>query len=158
MPVGASNNIQTALSKWLVGNVPAMFCVSSLRSSINREMAKGKFFDNNPVVKLTAEKAKQYGCGNCGEQSALAFFYLRGRGIEPLDWAHFTNRDHAFVLLGRPGNANRENMQEWLGQVVVCDPYYGRVGRLKDLPEYDIYKIGVMLHHEKGVTLPPPGA
>src|SRR5262249_35157709 len=33
-----------------------------------------------------AERAKQTQCGNCGEQAAVAFMYLSGLGVRPIDY------------------------------------------------------------------------
>jgi hypothetical protein len=104
-------------------------------------------------MQVWAEKAKKFGAGNCGEQSALAFYYLRSKGIEPLDWAHFTNRDHAFVLINRPKTLVRGELRKNLGQVILCDAYYDKKGPLTQFPDYNIDVIESLLHCEDGVTL-----
>lgn len=78
---------------------------------------------------------------------------LKGRHIEPIDWAHFNNRDHAFVLMNRPKDMTGQNLRENLDQVILCDPYYQRTGPLNQFPEYNVGVIGLLLHMENGVVL-----
>lgn len=78
----------------------------------------------NPIdwVRLVAEGAKKNKCGNCGENSALAFMWLYDQGVRPLDWMNLGSADHAFVVIGRkPGAA--ANWQAWGKDAVVCDPW-----------------------------------
>jgi hypothetical protein len=104
-------------------------------------------------MEVWAEKAMTYGAGNCGEQSALAFSYLKSRLVQPIDWAHFNNRDHAFVLINRPKDLVNQKLRENLNQVILCDPYYQRTGPLSQFPEYNVGVIGLLLHMENGVVL-----
>ncbi|MGH9593962.1 MAG: hypothetical protein ACRD5L_12790, partial [Bryobacteraceae bacterium] len=67
--------------------------------------------------------ARHFGCGNCGEQSALAFVYLRDRRIHPLDWIQVNNFSHAFVVLGRDADSDIGDYNTWGRSSVYCDPW-----------------------------------
>jgi hypothetical protein len=112
-----------------------------------------KEYDTNRTMELWAEKAVKYGAGNCGEQSALAFSYLKSRRVQPIDWAQFLNRDHAFVLLNRSKDLTNQDLLNSLDQVILCDPYYNRTGPLSKFPEFDVRQIHMNLHMENGVVL-----
>ena len=76
-----------------------------------------------PGLRVVAQTARAHGAGNCGEMATLVFLYLHDRGIRPIDYATLMppprtaakayrpgasspySTDHAFVLLGRPGNS-----------------------------------------------------
>jgi hypothetical protein len=83
------------------------------------------------TAQIWAEKVEKYGGGNCGEQSALALIHLRRLGgAYPLSWVCFTNRDHAFVMVGWPlhdGWSPSEGWPPrnlpWFEDAVVCDPW-----------------------------------
>jgi hypothetical protein len=157
MRIGADNDIATAARRLFFGHVPALVCVRGvMRPAIDKAIADGRVqsFNGNRIMEITAEKAKKHGCGNCGEQSAMAFVYLRNKAIGPLDWAQFTNRDHAFVLMGRPSTGTPGNLNEWVDNLVVCDPYYNRAAPLGTVSQqYNLAFISSMLHYENGVTL-----
>lgn len=73
-------------------------------------------------VRLVAEAAKTNKCGNCGENSAVAFMWLYDQGVRPLDWMNLGSADHAFVVIGRkPGRA--ADWKGWGKDAVVCDPW-----------------------------------
>jgi peptidoglycan hydrolase-like protein with peptidoglycan-binding domain len=73
-------------------------------------------------VRLVAEGAKKNKCGNCGENSALAFMWLYDQGVRPIDWMNLAEADHAFVVIGRkPGKAT--DWKGWGPDAVVCDPW-----------------------------------
>jgi hypothetical protein len=85
-------------------------------------------------VDKIAAKAKSYGCGNCFEKSAVAFVYLRDKGIKPLDWVTLLNGDHAFVLIGRSDTDHGsgtiidvKDLDRWAKNVAVCDPWAEKV-------------------------------
>ena len=86
--------------------------------------------DGLRVAQTYAHNAEKYGAGNCGEHSATAYMWLRRKGVFPIDWVHFRNKDHAFVLIGRSskGSYNAEQIPEqpWFADSVVCDAYWGR--------------------------------
>lgn len=82
--------------------------------------------DVGAVIEARAQAAQTMAAGNCGEQAALAFWYLQQRGVRPLDFVHFTDRDHAFVVLGSRVNITPNNFVQWSVDSVVCDPWGGR--------------------------------
>jgi hypothetical protein len=75
------------------------------------------------LIRHEAMVAKRFGCGNCGEQSAVAFMYLMQYRVSPLDYMAFTNLDHAFVVLGRPKATDDSAVSTWGDLAVVCDPW-----------------------------------
>jgi hypothetical protein len=156
MTIGKSNSLGDWLERGLLAHIHAILTVSTERSDIGMTILRRKVqeFDTNRTMEIWAEKAKAYGAGNCGEQSALAFSYLKSKRIEPIDWVHFLNRDHAFVLLNRPKGLIKGKLRQNLSQVILCDPYYQRTGPLTQFPDYDIDNIGPLLHMENGVVLP----
>jgi hypothetical protein len=155
MKTGAANNPGKELDRGLVGHLGAWLTVKTERSDIDITILRRgiKEYDVNRTMEVWAEKAMAYGAGNCGEQSALAFSYLKSRRVQPIDWAHFNNRDHAFVLINRPKDLNNQKLRENLDQVILCDPYYQRTGPLSQFPEYNVGVIGLLLHMENGVVL-----
>jgi hypothetical protein len=72
-----------------------------------------------------AERAIQNGCGNCGEQAAVAFVYLKRQGVRPLDYMNLNNPQgraiHSFVTIGFVGQG--EESSGWGPHAVVCDPW-----------------------------------
>ncbi len=155
MKTGAANNPSQALDRGVINHLGAWLKVKTVRSDIDLTVLRRniKDYDVNRIMEVWAEKARAHGAGNCGEQSALAFSYLKSRRVQPIDWAHFTNRDHAFVLLNRPKDLVDQRLRDNLNQVILCDPYYGKTGPLSQFPEYSVNVIAPMLHMENGVVL-----
>ena len=155
MKTGAANKPGKELDRGLIGHVGAWLTVKTERSDIDITILRRgiREWDVNRTMEVWAEKAMAYGAGNCGEQSALAFSYLKNRRVQPIDWAHFNNRDHAFVLINRPKDFINQKLRENLDQVILCDPYYERTGPLSQFPEYNVGVIGLLLHMENGVVL-----
>lgn len=92
------------------------------------------------AVDINAQYALEYGCGNCEEQSALTFKYLKDHGVMPLDWlkqegflGEFGN--HAFVILGRDREAPIKDVSAWNPEAVWCDPYENEMGGLDKITE-----------------------
>jgi hypothetical protein len=136
MKTGAANNPGKELDRGLIGHLEAWLTVKTERSDIDMTILRRgiKEYDVNRTMEVWAEKARTYGAGNCGEQSALAFSYLKSRLVQPIDWAHFNNRDHAFVLINRPKDLTGQQLRQNLGRVILCDPYYQRTGPLSQFP------------------------
>jgi ArsR family metal-binding transcriptional regulator len=84
MDIGSSNQLSNA---YKFGTV--QMCVAESRGQAMKELksrstaflkAGGDPYGDDGLkirVDTVADWAKHYGCGNCGEQSALAFVYLR---------------------------------------------------------------------------------
>ena len=72
-----------------------------------------------------ASRAVQYGCGNCGEQAALAFMYLKQQGVRPLDYMNLYDPEgkaiHSFVAIEFEGEG--EESSGWGTHAVICDPW-----------------------------------
>lgn len=106
----------------------SFICVLAARS-VNSDYDAG----TEVWITRTAAIAESTGCGNCGEQSAAAFVYLRDRGVRPLDFMHFINHDHAFVVLNRLKESDESKPLTWGDAAVVCDPWKGRSYKAADL-------------------------
>ena len=78
-------------------------------------------------IDIEAYNAKSWGCGNCGEQASVAFAYLRGLNVLPLDYyqADTALTKHAFVIIGRDAGTNATDYRTWNKDAVVCDPWRG---------------------------------
>jgi hypothetical protein len=155
MTTGAANNPVKALARGLLDQLSAWLTVQTMRSDADMTILRRniKEWDTNRTMEVWAEKARQYGAGNCGEQSALAFSYLKRKSVATIDWAHFASRDHAFVLINRPASLLGSELEANLHQVILCDPYYGKTGPLTQFPDYNVRVIKSLLHFENGVVL-----
>src|SRR6185295_12009695 len=85
MDLGASNKF----SDMLRTGTAVKFCTNEMRDNVDKELASypdAKSVNshnerefNRRYLRANAEWARLYGCGNCGEQSALAFVYLENQ-------------------------------------------------------------------------------
>jgi hypothetical protein len=82
-----------------------------------------------------AAKAESAGCGNCGEQAAIAFVHLSQLKVRPLDYMARTNADHAFVVIGRKEDSDQSNYRTWGSDCVICDPWAGAAFVAEDIPK-----------------------
>ncbi len=129
MDIGASNKFGDNLS----GLTLPVWCVSQVRDDIMADLrgqaAEIKRTGADPlkaIVDTWASHARQMGCGNCGEQSALAFVTLRDFWkVSPLDWMQVGNWKHGFVVIGRVSATNASDVGTWNSEAVVCDPWRG---------------------------------
>lgn len=109
-------------------------CISDMRSDIEQYAGKlkGLFAEsqsaaNERLAEFTASAAAHYGCGNCDEQAALAFIYLRDKGVFPIDWVDKLGVaggglfGHSFVVIGRVAKALKP--ADWGPTAVICDPH-----------------------------------
>ena len=86
------------------------------------------------AMRLVAERAARAGCGNCAEQSALAFVYLEGIGLKPLEWMAFENGNHGYVVIDRePGKVA---VADWGPDAVISDPWLGKWYRAAELSKH----------------------
>jgi hypothetical protein len=116
MDIGKSNSIVNDHLKLFAPSL----CVRFVRSAV-------KTTDPGKQLTMLGTRAEHMGCGNCGEQSAMAFLFLKDRGIRPLDWMEATNFDHAFVVVGRAEGSKDTDIKTWGPAAVVCDPWWGEV-------------------------------
>jgi hypothetical protein len=119
------------------GNIPGNPHVNAAAHAVNK--ARGEAAEliragaSSPVGAIAAT-AKVEGAGNCGEQAALAFEYLKKIGISPIEvWAIDPTRDdHAFVVIGRPATASAGWADNTWGDAVFCDPWYNEAEAVGD--------------------------
>jgi peptidoglycan hydrolase-like protein with peptidoglycan-binding domain len=71
--------------------------------------------------RIVANFAKRDRCGNCGENSILAFMFLYDMGVRPLDRMEI-DKDHAFVVIGRTGKDDHD-WKNWGPAAVLCDSW-----------------------------------
>jgi hypothetical protein len=127
MDIGASNKLGPGMiAKLLCAG--GTFTNGELRARVDEDLARVGKYTQKDVIESTASWAKHYGCGNCGEQSALAFVYLRDQGFRPLDWMQVDNFKHAFVVLGRRADSDPADYTTWGRSAYYCDPWYGSSG------------------------------
>lgn len=109
-------------------------CISDMRSDIVKyaDTLKDLFAESEAaaherLAEFTASAAAHYGCGNCDEQAALAFIYLRDKGVFPIDWVDKLGLaggklgGHSFVVIGRIAKAVKP--ADWGPTAVICDPH-----------------------------------
>ena len=101
MTVGASNRVDDIIRS----RGKSLVCVPAIRWT---EVT----IKNDGVlpgwILAWAGKAEAAGCGNCGEQAAVALVYLcHSMKASPLDFMARTTANHAFVVLGRVGGQRR---------------------------------------------------
>jgi len=128
MDIGTSNKFFNNF--W---GLPARLqCVSETRKSIVSDLKNQKdraapgVDPRKLMVETWAYHAVSNGCGNCGEQSAIAFVHLRDKyKMLPIDWMQIDSFAHGFVVLGRIGVTNPADASTWNDEAVICDPYYG---------------------------------
>ena len=125
--LGASNKAWDLISS---GGRSAL-CVLASRS-VSVSVTDGVIPD---YVLEMAVKAQSAGCGNCGEQAAIAFVHLyRELSARPIDFMSRTHADHAFVVLGRPRGSQVQNYRSWGPGAVVCDPWDRQVYPANEIP------------------------
>lgn len=115
MTIGASNRIESYYS----GMLAPLLCVTAIRSV--RYGSEGSI---EHQIMAAAGKAEATGCGNCGEQAAIAYKHLVKRLLaSPVDYMHRTTADHAFVVIGRVERSDPADPQTWGPDAAVCDPW-----------------------------------
>ncbi len=136
MDIGSSNKFGDNLG----GLTLPVWCVSETRDQIVRdlksqaaEIKRLGIDPNKAIVETWARHARDMGCGNCGEQSALAFVQLRDVWkVSPLDWMQVGSWAHGFVAIGRISATNAARIGTWNPEAVVCDPWRGFARPAKD--------------------------
>jgi hypothetical protein len=76
-------------------------------------------------IQILSNLAEKHTCGNCGELTSVAFMYLHGLGVRPLDFMTLQSpADHAFVVIGRKGSDDDDDRgTNWGKSAVICDPW-----------------------------------
>jgi hypothetical protein len=130
MTVGSGNKFEDVI----VTLGGSLSCIAD-----EREYAKQQGWDSLPPeerLRNVAALAEEKGCGNCGEQSAMAFVYLLDRHILPLDWMGLESGKHNYVVVGRSRYSNPDDPRGWGPEAVVCDPWKGEAYSPKMLMPY----------------------
>jgi hypothetical protein len=99
--------------------------------ALNNQLLSGvSFVTAADRLDLRAWSAKMFGAGNCEEQSAMAFAYLRDTGVRPIDWCFWVvgTSSHAFVILNAAAEIVPGNFEAWSKDAVLCDPWEGLAG------------------------------
>jgi len=71
--------------------------------------------------RIIAALAMMAGCGNCQEESIVAFLYLHDMKVR----VHRISAlpDHAFVVVGMAAGATFDDYRTWGSDAVICDPW-----------------------------------
>ncbi|NBC31224.1 MAG: hypothetical protein GVY13_00960 [Alphaproteobacteria bacterium] len=93
-------------------------------AEIRRRSPKDFWNRRYMIMKYQMEKAIQHGCGNCGELSSTAFFYLYDKPARPIEKMHIKGGDHAFVVIGRKTGSRDHDPGSWGPDAAICDPWY----------------------------------
>lgn len=135
MDIGSSNKFADNL----VSLTLPVWCVAKTRDEIQKDLKgqsgaiKREGLDpRKAIVETWARHARDMGCGNCGEQSAMAFVQLRDVWrVSPLEWMQVGNWTHGFVVIGRLSVTDPARIGTWNPEAVVCDPWknYARPAR-----------------------------
>lgn len=126
------------------------FSKGELRQKVDDDLATVANPGWEHVLEFSARWAKHYGCGNCGEQSAMAFVYLRQQNVFPLDWYQVDDFKHAFVIIGRDPLSSVRDYRTWGGEAVVCDPWRGIADYVTAESSYFSSRVPNFLYREGG--------
>jgi hypothetical protein len=137
MDIGPANRFPQSMYGW----AGKTLCVAEVRTKTKKELddlavvlaKSGQNEGWKDQMEASASWAKLYGCGNCGEYSALAFVYLRDvEKVRPLDWMEYNNLQHAFVIAGRASGSlpakeldlvDAAAIKDCGDAAVLCDAY-----------------------------------
>jgi hypothetical protein len=131
MKFGAKNKLQDLLRS----RGQSIDCVNDLRAdedkyaqSLARLAQDSPASANERLIEFRAALAASHGCGNCAEQAALAFVYLRDKAIFPLDYmvkpdVFLSFGGHAFVVVGRDRGSAADKPSTWGPSAAVADPH-----------------------------------
>lgn len=76
------------------------------------------------AIAITATVAKKYKMGNCGEQAAVAYTYLKQeKNLRKIDLLVLVNGDHAFVVIGKDPLVEVNDLHKWGKAAVVCETW-----------------------------------
>jgi hypothetical protein len=132
MDIGPSNKFPISYSGWPARTLCVAHSRARIRTDLEQQAPLVKRSGADPMkamVDAFSYWAKEMGCGNCGEQSAMAFVYLRDIArVFPLDWMQIGDFAHAFVVLGRYSETCESDVTDWNSEAVICDPYQRESG------------------------------
>jgi hypothetical protein len=123
MSIGASNKLEDVISTVGFSIVCSLYVQNTDITDLDELIKLPKI--SLPIHIVTrAAHAESLGCGNCGEQAAIAFVHLFNvQKVKQLDLMHRTNADHAFVVIGRKSDSKLEDYNTWGDEAVICDPW-----------------------------------
>jgi hypothetical protein len=111
-------------------NIPQKFAarIDSLQKGKERSDQYKGGFNGELYVNEMEKLAKETQTGNCSELSAVAFNYLKLRGVRPIDYFGVFRGgwNHAFVILNRDAATPIADFAKWSYTAVLCDPLYDR--------------------------------
>ena len=147
MTIGASNKIRPDFFRaWQCAG--SLVNTGEMRKQVDRDVAEAfetETASSNLDYRIKAQKiymeksaaaASKFGCGNCGEESAIAFVYLRGQNVLPLDWMEVDGYKHAFVIIGRERGSDTADFRTWGDDAVICDPWRDVVATVRSQSTY----------------------
>jgi hypothetical protein len=80
------------------------------RAVVEMRVEMSQLLGSSPIHRVAAF-AKSAKAGNCGEQAAVAFEFLKNHGVFPLDIMRLTSGDHGWVVVGRVAGSNAANYE-----------------------------------------------
>ena len=116
LPIGSANKLGDVVSSF----GESFTCTGGLKVAF---MLVLKDKSHEEKIKIIAETAERRRCGNCGEQSCVAFMFLDKKGARPLELVWFTNINHGFVVIGRDQSSPANNAGKWGPDAIVADPW-----------------------------------
>lgn len=88
------------------------------------------------VIEIVATVAKKYKMGNCGEQTAVAYTYLKNeKNLRKIDYLMLVNGDHVFAVIGKDPLVDVNDIPNWGKAAVVCEPWGKRYFPAEQLSE-----------------------
>lgn len=152
LPLGAVNRSQNSDSQ----SSDAIVQIELMRVELEHKVKEKRHLHHNFdwFHELVAEGAEKYQAGNCGEQSAVAYVYLKNhKNVRKVERLSLVNGDHGFVVIGRSPLGDVADPETWGKEAVVCDPWANEYfpaeeifDRFKKLGVYDssVHSIGWM--------------
>ena len=118
----SGNKLKTWIAAALIpvpGVIPALLGAGVSRYFEGRNWS-GK--TRHEMITQWAQLARNRKWGNCGEYTSLAFEYLKGVDVGPIDFMVLTDGDHAFCVMGRPEGTDDRDAGTWgLNDVWIID-------------------------------------
>jgi hypothetical protein len=155
MQIGAPNNLgMKAAKQYLMMDGPPMPVVNQIQGAMTtiqgqiaklilnnqrkkddayyQKLVNSKMYTSDAVKEMwlaeMAHSSNESWVGNCAEQAALAFIYLRDRNLFPIDYVYWGDMvgnigGHTFAILDRHKNSVIEDPLTWGSNCAICDPH-----------------------------------
>ncbi len=163
-PLGPSNKVSSGMATSKIVREEMKVYLNAYSSNLARDRPDLDVAKSSELnIAFIAAMTMRFGAGNCGEQAALAFIFLRDQQVFPIDYIEkpdlFLNYGgHAFVVIGRKQYSDPNNVDEWGEEAVVCDPHQEeKAFPARDLPRYfgtPKGYVGLRLVHPSIVSVP----